>query len=234
MKPVFLKFLINRVFITVKNSYLTILIGISFPKILVCISLLILQFSSGAQDRDKPDFKYLKDTNIPETNIRSQHNTQYTFEIIGHEKPMEQCITTGMELVFEYTFQICTFKKYWFDDCKDDRFFINKIRYEPVSEVYTIVRDLINDKIDPKVVQEYSINDALKNASTIESVSLDFLSANDKKMMKAKNSYIEARALVYCKEGGDNSIQRLTQGLSFNVIDFWRFDSGWKRIYLNK
>lgn len=146
----------------------------------------------------------------------------------GRDEAMVRCVEAGLELRYRHDAEICRKRSWWFDSCGDVRSEITTIRYEPVSDVYVVRRDMLGDGAGPSVARFMSASDAFDEASVSNPITYSFLADGKEKFLKAKRRYLRARGTSRCNEERDRTLSRVTQGLTFGLVKRHQFDSDWQ------
>jgi hypothetical protein len=130
-------------------------------------------------------------------------------------------VQQGLELRYQYLVQVCQERSWWFDKCERERKAIATLYFDPITGAYEVERDLYDDAKVPNQRSFASIDDAFPFAGRSMLFSSDFLRIN-------KGGLIKYRALAYCVQGYNRTLDRLAQVLSLGLVSFERYDSGWK------
>lgn len=146
----------------------------------------------------------------------------------GRDEAMVRCVEAGLELRYRYDVEICRKRSWWFDSCGDVRSEIATIRYEPVSDVYLVHRDLLGDGSEPSVARFMTASDAFDDASLSMPISYGFLADGEEKLEKSTRRYVRVRGTSRCNEERDRTLSRVTQGLTFGLVKRHQFDSDWQ------
>lgn len=146
----------------------------------------------------------------------------------GRDEAMVRCVEAGLELRYRYDVELCRKRSWWFDSCADVKSEIATIRYEPVSDVYVVRRDLLGDGAEPSVARFMSAADAFDDGRVSNPISYSFLADGKEKLKKAERRYVRARGTSRCNEERDRTLSRVTQGLTFGLVKRHQFDSDWQ------
>jgi len=146
----------------------------------------------------------------------------------GRDESMLRCIEAGLELEFRFEVETCRKRSLWFDSCGGVKEQITTLRYEPVSDIYIVWRDIIGDKEKPWATRFMSAEDGLAESSVSHPADFRFLADGDERLEAGDRRYVRARASTRCKEERDQILDRVTEGLTFGLVKPDHFDSGWK------
>lgn len=146
----------------------------------------------------------------------------------GRDESMARCIDAGLELEYRFEVEVCRKRSLWFDSCGGVKQQITSLRYEPVSDIYLVWRDIIGDKEKPWGMRFMSAEDGISEASVSKSTSYHLLAGGEDRLQSGERRYIRARASTRCKEERDRTLDRVTEGLTFGLVKPDHFDSGWK------
>jgi hypothetical protein len=142
---------------------------------------------------------------------------------------MVSCVEAGLELKYRFDMELCRKRSLWFDSCGDTRSEITSIRYEPVSEVYVVRRDILDDGEQSAVARFMSPEDAFSDASVGTPMSFKFLASGDEQLEREGRRYVKMRGTAWCKEERDQTLDRITEGLTFGLVKGHQFNSGWRK-----
>ncbi len=145
----------------------------------------------------------------------------------GSDEITDQCVRGGLEARFRFELRFCKKRSIWLDKCAEVRMAINSLQYDPISEIYSVTSDIIGDEDSPKVSRFNSVEEAIKQATVVEFISLDFLDPEGLRNSEDRRSYVKARILTECRGEYSETFLRLSYLLSLGLIRTSGFDSGW-------
>lgn len=151
-------------------------------------------------------------------------------ELDGFDDSMERCAVAGLELRYQFEFKICQKRNLWWDKCSAQKSERNSVRYDPISEMFTVFRDRLQDGIAPSTVQYDTLQDAIAAAGRVVDIPFQYLVGKEKGLTNDKPLYVKARVISYCKEEFNRTLSAVAGVLTLGFVQLDRFDSGWKEL----
>ncbi len=82
---------------------------------------------------------------------------------------------SGLELRYTFRFQLCRKRSLWFDSCDKEARRIHLLKYDPISESYTVSLDTWKDNELRSVTTYTNLKDAVDPFISVKSVPLQSL-----------------------------------------------------------
>ncbi|NDC37610.1 MAG: DUF4390 domain-containing protein [Proteobacteria bacterium] len=140
---------------------------------------------------------------------------------------ISQCLDSGLELKYRFYVRLCRRRAGWFDACEREHMEDHHVRYDPISQNYTLVFDTHRDAEGPKSMIVTSAKAAFDAVSSLRSVTLLKLRQESKKALDPARAYIGVRVTAECKGEGNAILTEIPYILSFGAINPAISDSGW-------
>ena len=147
----------------------------------------------------------------------------------------EDALESGFGIKYRFKVAACQAKVGWRSDCGKALSKIHDIKYDPVMERYKVTIDTLNDDLEPRSVTFENKDEALRFASTIDSVTIQDLQRNSPKLRLSTRSndfFVRVRVNSECKGGFREALSWIPYLISFGIIDRKDYDSGWQEFNL--
>ena len=145
----------------------------------------------------------------------------------GTDESVVQCAKSGLEVRYRYEERLCRRRSTWFDSCASPRVDIRSLQFDPISEIYTVMSDRLDDVEAPRISKFTSLNEALQQTSTISYLPLSFLDRDGLGPQGAQNAYVSVRLRVQCRGSLNETLEKLSYFLTLGLIRSHGYDSGW-------
>lgn len=140
---------------------------------------------------------------------------------------ISQCLDSGLELKYRFYVRLCRRRVGWFDACEREHMEDHHVRFDPISQNYTLVFDTHRDAEEPKTTVVSSAQAAFDAVASIRSLALSKLQHDPTRKYDSRRSYVEVRVTAECKGEGNAILAEIPYILSFGAINPAVSDSGW-------
>ncbi len=163
---------------------------------------------------------------VPSTIVRwLPDRSGFHISLEEQDKHILQCIQTGLEVRTRMEFKLCRRRSGWFDRCGDNQLLTRSVHYDPVTENYRIVTDLLNDSAPPATLLETDVDKAQK---LMQDFTIPAETVLDPEMVQpGKTIYIGVRIRGYCERDEKSLFVQIPYYLTFGMFRFAGFDTGW-------
>lgn len=160
----------------------------------------------------------------------------------GRNEALETCAESSLDLKVKYAAAICDKKRFWFDDCKNQRVYLRTLRFDPLRGEYKVISDTIEDRLVPEERSYQELENAWAATFELEHLPLKFLARGEVSVFDTDRPYIEVRVKASCTQGGSKRLDNLATNLAtnlannfatnlvFGLSDIKAFDSGMVRL----
>lgn len=142
----------------------------------------------------------------------------------------------GLEVRYRFFANVCKARIAWIDHCFKEVEFINKIRFDPVTESYSVSRDQIGDGKRELLSKQLTIGAAVGLLSSLNDVDLGAIvpRSRQQEIFTSKRSYLELR-LEASSHGETRSVlETVSYLMTLGLIDIRHYDSGKQVVYLTQ
>lgn len=167
---------------------------------------------------------------IPQLSMKwvGDSKTDVTFRLMHHDPLVMECQKSGSDVYYRYEYQMCRRRSGWFDRCGPTAIETRTLRWDPISENYTVISDRLGDP-EPASSSNYtSLEEAFEDLSSVRSVTLSSLS--DEQLPRKNdwlNRYIRLRAKFTCKGQTNKTLDRISSIVTLGLVSVGTSDSGW-------
>ncbi|NMC63745.1 MAG: hypothetical protein GYA55_11335 [SAR324 cluster bacterium] len=148
-------------------------------------------------------------------------------KVEGVDERWQQCVSSGFQARCRIEVKVCRRRKSWLDHCTDAVVLKRGIESDPVSGLVKATSDTVGDKEDPESVGYESYQEALPSLLAPFQVSLDKLAEKEPEILREKKVYLSAQVVSACRGEVNLMLRRLSQFLSFGLLDLQDRSSGW-------
>lgn len=160
-------------------------------------------------------------------NWNSAQNTEaVNVKVNSHDEILERCAQSGIEVRYRYLVKICKRRNWWFDQCSEEKQYLQSLQFDPISESYKITTDRIGDPAPPEVSVVTRRSEAFEAISSVNDVSLDSI-ATVQEFPRDQKTYVSVRLLSECKGEYSQIATGLTTIATLGLIKVGWIDSGW-------
>lgn len=146
----------------------------------------------------------------------------------GEDDIFEQCISSGFTVKYRFSFRLCRSRAGWFSTCLDTRRQIHHMESDPIRGAYKVTVDRHGDAEEPVSTIFKSRKRAYEALSTIKSLPLEFVGADDLEYSRSKRSFLDVRVESHCQGRYNKTLARISYFLTLGLVDVIGFDSGWQ------
>jgi len=145
----------------------------------------------------------------------------------GVDERWQQCVASGFQARCRIEVKVCRRRKSWLDHCTEAMVLKRGIESDPVSGLVKATSDVVGDKEDPESVGHENYTAALSSLLAPFEVSLDQLAKREPEILKEKKVYLSAQVVSACRGEVNPMLRRLSQFLSFGLLDLQDRSGGW-------
>ena len=156
--------------------------------------------------------------------------TDLTVRIAQHHPLVEECQKSGSEVYYRYEYKLCRRRVGWFDKCADSTVETRILKFDPISENYTLTSDKLGDDAQSVSTNYTSLEEAMEDLSFIKGIKIDPSSVGVSNMDLL---YIRARAKFICRGQTNATLDRLSSIVTLGLASVGTADSGWIDFYLS-
>ncbi len=142
--------------------------------------------------------------------------------VAGQSDYLSQCVRSGFEGRVRFEVSLCRRRQMWFDRCSDTVTEVHSLRYEAVTDGYSLTSDTWGDAELPRTETIGDAEAALRSAATIGGRALSSLGWD-----RERGRYdVRLRTVVDCKGEYNELLARIPYLLTFGLVRVNGFDSG--------
>ena len=145
-----------------------------------------------------------------------------TIKVNFEDELVNRCLDSGLELRYEYKIQVCRKSKHLFRNCGDIVTNIRSVKRDSIDETFRAALDQLGDEKPAEKRTLFSLEDALSTVSSIGN-----LRPASFKEDNLKSATLRARVQLICKGEHSKTFTRITQFLTFGLLDIRGPDTGW-------
>lgn len=146
---------------------------------------------------------------------------------------LERCVEGGLSVEYRYEVKLCRRRVMWFDSCDERYVETRSLVKEPISGQYRIEGDLFHDDLPPEARSVKGLSQGFNYLQSIEVPVSNIVGKRTKDHLESEKAYVSARVLSACKGSFSPTVRRLSQFLTFGIMDIRGSDSGWIDFYLS-
>ena len=147
------------------------------------------------------------------------------FNLDQNDEHVAQCVQSGLEVKHRLEFRVCRKRGTWLDHCDSTEVMARSIKYDPVSESYSIITDIINDNVAPATVLVTDVEEAQRVMQEF-AIPSEFLKPEGE-AAAGKNHYVTFRIRGFCQQDEKSIFTQIPYYLTFGIFRFAGFDTGW-------
>lgn len=166
---------------------------------------------------------------MPTLNMRwvgSEHRA-ISISSEGVDSRWEKCVESGLQARYRIEVKLCRGRGGWFDHCLDSVVTKRSLEKDPVSGMIKSVSDTIGDLDEPEALGVDNYQEALTLILAPIEIPLERLARSDPNILKKKNVFLSAQVISVCRGDVSPMLRRLSQFLSFGLLDLQDKSSGW-------
>ena len=163
----------------------------------------------------------------PAVVVRWQSPERTTLEVLVGAGDMfiDSCTASGLELRVRYTLQLCSARRFWRDRCSPDVVETRSLKQDTESGEAAVMIDRWNDPKPPLSVRFQEVELGLREVTQLSGVGLSELIASSSDSINP--TYLAVRVNVECKGEMSRVQRRLSEVLTFGLVEMRGEDSGW-------
>lgn len=140
----------------------------------------------------------------------------------GQAEYLNQCVRSGFEGRVRFEVALCRRRQMWFGRCSDTVTEVHALRYDAVTNGYSLTADTWGDSELPRKESFSDEDGALRAVATIGAWGLDSLGWE-----RERGRYeVRLRAIVECKGEYNELLARIPYLLTLGLVRVIGFDSG--------
>jgi len=140
----------------------------------------------------------------------------------GQGEYLNQCVRSGFEGRVRFEVALCRRRQMWFDRCSDTVTEVHGLRYDAVTNGYSLTSDTWGDLEPPRTESNVEEDDALLRVASIGGRLLSTLGWES-----GRGRYdIRLRVVADCKGEYNELLARIPYFLTFGLVRVNGFDSG--------
>ncbi len=166
---------------------------------------------------------------FPSVGVRWAENDRQAIalSIEGIDSRWEKCVDSGLQAQYRIEVKLCRKRSMWFDACLDSEKASRSMEKDPVSGMFKVSEDFLNDTSEPEAQGFESYGEGLSAMLSPIDLSFQKLGMQDPGMMANRKAYLRVRATSACRGDISPTVRRLSQFLSFGLVDLQDKRSGW-------
>lgn len=145
----------------------------------------------------------------------------------GLDSRWEKCVESGLQARYRMEVKLCRKRSMWFDECLESEKVSRSMEKDPVSGMVKVSEDFLTDTSEPEAQGFETYGEALSAMLAPIEISFQKLGTEEPEMMANKKAYLRVRATSACRGDVSPTVRRLSQFLSFGLIDLQDKASGW-------
>jgi len=142
--------------------------------------------------------------------------------VTGRDEFVTQCTRSGFEARVRYETTVCRRRQAWFDRCGDTSIEAGGLRYDAVTDRFTLTSDRWGDAALP---EQREITDAAEAVSALTALAARDLSELGW-VADGRRYYLRVRAVWECKGEYNELLARIPYVLTFGLVRVSGIDSG--------
>ena len=157
----------------------------------------------------------------------AQDKQGFLVEFERQDTHVAECIQSGLEVRYRIEYKVCRRRQSWLDNCSSKSLVSRSVKYDPVSENYSIKTDSLADSLPATTVMETDADAAM---ARISEFNLDAQGDFQLPYLQSKapeNTYISVRSRGYCQREEQSLLTQIPYYLTLGIFRFSGFDTGW-------
>ena len=163
----------------------------------------------------------------PAVTVRWQSPDRTKLEILvgAGDSFIDSCTNSGLELRVRYTLQLCSARRFWRDRCASEVVETRSLKQDTESGETAVMIDRWDDPEPPASVRFPEVEQGLREVTALSGVALSELIASSSGEITP--TYLAVRVNVECKGEMSRVQRRLSEVLTFGLVEMRGEDSGW-------
>ena len=166
---------------------------------------------------------------FPGMNVRWIDNLHESVAVSveGVDPRWERCVESGLQARYRIEVKLCRKRGGWMDSCLDSVLATRSVEKDPVSRMFKVSADFLNDAAEPEGQGYETYQEALAAMVSPVNVSLKQMFRENPAFAEEKKKYIRTRVSSACRGEVSPILRRLSQFLSFGLVDLQDRGSNW-------
>lgn len=142
-----------------------------------------------------------------------------------------RCLDAGLELEHRFLLKFCEKVNRFGTSCEDTRRVVHNFSFDPIQELYRVVKDRLGDIDDPERFTYDQFSDALNDTTKILSIDLPYIGGEEAYSRFAQHLgefNLGVRVRTTCKGNVPEFLVDLSYFFTFGLVDLYGQDTGWE------
>ncbi len=145
----------------------------------------------------------------------------------GLAQSVLECLDSSRQSRVRIDFRVCRRSPAWFDSCRPSRSGLNTIEFDPITESYRVVSDLLGDDSEPASIGIPSRAEAVEVVLQTKTIPLGYLAQEDTTVLQERGTYIQVRATTSCRGSVNRFFANVSQILTLGMINVVESTTDW-------
>ncbi len=145
----------------------------------------------------------------------------------GLTESVVECLDSARQSRVRIEFRVCRRSPAWFDSCRPSRSGLNTIEFDPITESYRVVSDLLGDDSEPISTGIPSRTEAIEVALHTKAIRLDYLAQEDATVLQERGTYMQVRATTSCRGSVNRFFANVSQILTLGMVNVVESTTDW-------
>jgi hypothetical protein len=146
---------------------------------------------------------------------------------VGLTQSVLECLDSSRQSRVRIEFRVCRRSPAWFDSCRPSRSGLNTIEFDPITESYRVVSDLLGDESEPASIGIPSRSEAVEVVLQTKTIPLGYLAQEDATVLQEKGTYIQVRATTSCRGSVNRFFANISQILTLGMVNVVESTTDW-------
>lgn len=149
------------------------------------------------------------------------------------EQDVKTCLDSARQAKVRFDMRLCHRNPAWFDSCTMTRSEIHAIEFDPISESFRVISDRYGDDNEPTAVGIPAVAEAIRSATALEEVPLEYLAGEEKRLVNDSAAYLQVRTSFSCRGAVNRTVARLSQVLTLGLVNVVESTTPWGDFDIN-
>lgn len=154
----------------------------------------------------------------------TQHKDKLAVQLERDQNAEKYCLDNGLIVSYRYEFKLCRKRSWWLDSCTEPRIEVHNLKFEPISESYTVETDKLGDADRAQESLSLSAEEAFDEVIHTEIEPSSFALPRSQ---STRPQYLQARVRYTCKGDRSAVIDRISNVISLGLVGLGTAESGW-------
>ncbi len=145
----------------------------------------------------------------------------------GLTQAVVECLESSRQSRVRVEFRVCRRDPAWFDSCRPTRSGLNSIEFDPITESYRVVSDLLGDDSESTSSGIPSRAEAVEVVLQTKLIPLEYLAQGDTTVLQERGSYIQVRATTACRGSVNSVFANISQILTLGMVNVVESTTDW-------